>query len=255
VAVGNGDDGVETDGPSTIVRGVTARANGMDGIHTAAASVVDTSNASENGDDGISVGWGSTVSRSAARANTAAGIKAEGDVTVSQSSSADNVREGYWLFGPAVEFDGNVSSDNTLADVCNGGICNGRRRFYQTTTTHNGANALGACAAGFHMASLWEIRATVELAYDTALGFTSGDSGEGPSTSFRAWIRTGSIANTGSGAGFANCDAWSSSSASHSGTVIRFSDNWDDPGITASPAQILLSDCSLARPVWCVEDE
>ena len=33
----------------------------------------------------------------------------------------------------------------------------GPRKFYLTQTTHNGAQALSACAPGYHMASLWEI--------------------------------------------------------------------------------------------------
>ena len=33
----------------------------------------------------------------------------------------------------------------------------GPRKFYLTKTEHNGAQALSACAPGYHMASLWEI--------------------------------------------------------------------------------------------------
>jgi hypothetical protein len=256
VAVGNGDDGVETDGPSTIVRGVTARGNGADGIHTEVASLVDTSNASENGDDGISVGRGSTVSRSAARANTAAGIKAEGDVTVSESSSRDNVREGYWLAGPAVRFTGNVSSNNTLADACGGGICSERRRFYQTSTTHAANAVLTACAAGFHMASLWEIIDRSGLAYDTVLGVTNDDSGEGPPAIVEfSWIRTGYNAwGSSMGPGIANCTAWTSTSAARWGTAVSITD-WSDPPETIGDWKADDFDCSGTRRTWCVEDD
>ena len=36
-----------------------------------------------------------------------------------------------------------------------------RRLFYLTQTTHDGSQALTACASGYHMASLWETRKSV----------------------------------------------------------------------------------------------
>ncbi len=57
----------------------------------------------------------------------------------------------------------------------------GPRKFYLTKTLHTGAQALSACATGYHMASLWEIHDPTNLRYNTELGFTSGsDSGFGP---------------------------------------------------------------------------
>ncbi len=253
VAVGNGDDGVEVDGPSAVVRGVTARRNGATGIHTSGASVVDSSNASRNGRDGISVGPGSTVSRSAARANTLAGIKAEGDVTVSESSSADSVREGYFLIGPRVKFTGNVSSNNTLADDCGGGICSERRRFYITKDGFQGSAALSACAGGFHMASLWEIHDPSNLRYDTTRGFTEADSGSGPP--FRnGWIRTGSQSNASIMCESLNCNcsAWTSNEGS--GTVGGVGFGLREPGLHASPWSAFDAPCTSTRKVWCVSD-
>ena len=55
-----------------------------------------------------------------------------------------------------------------------------RRSFYLTKTTHTGAQALAACAEGYHMASLWEILNPSNLRYDTELGVVVGDSGFGP---------------------------------------------------------------------------
>ena len=48
----------------------------------------------------------------------------------------------------------------------------GPRKFYLTQALHNGAQALSACAQGYHMASLWEIHDTSNLRYDTDLGLT-----------------------------------------------------------------------------------
>ena len=53
-----------------------------------------------------------------------------------------------------------------------------QRRFYLTPTEHDGAHALAACSADFHMASLWEIFDPSNLVYDTTLGFRRDDSGE-----------------------------------------------------------------------------
>ena len=56
----------------------------------------------------------------------------------------------------------------------------GPRQFCLTKTGFNGSQALTACAAGYHMASLWEIFDTTVLRYNTALGLTKPDSGSGP---------------------------------------------------------------------------
>src|SRR5512133_3687902 len=66
--------------------------------------------------------------------------------------------------------------------------------FYLTKTSHNGAEALTACAAGYHMASFWEIRDPSNLRYNTAYGYKTDDSGLGPPTA-GGWIRTGSAAS------------------------------------------------------------
>jgi hypothetical protein len=80
-----------------------------------------------------------------------------------------------------------------------------RKSYYLTQTTHNGSQPLTACAAGYHMASLWEIFDTSNLKYDTALGAVSNDSGSGPPTVVivaghilnAGWIRTGGAVPAG----------------------------------------------------------
>jgi hypothetical protein len=64
------------------------------------------------------------------------------------------------------------------------------RKYYMTRDRYDGAHALTACAAGYHMASLWEIHETSNLRYDTELGLTRGDSGCGPPNSFSGWSGT-----------------------------------------------------------------
>src|SRR5262245_4012598 len=55
-----------------------------------------------------------------------------------------------------------------------------RRLYYLTQTTHNGSQALSACATGYHMASFWEIFHFTSLRYNTESGVTTLDSGFGP---------------------------------------------------------------------------
>ena len=135
------------------------------------------------------------------------------------------------------------------------------RAFYLTQTTHSGGEARSACAAGYHMASLWEIFDTSNLRYDTRLGLTQGDSGSGPPTFVYGWIRTGNIASTGlEGPGAANCSAWTSDSGMDSGTVVLLEPDWSAGGTEASPVSPIspwaaaAGGCVTARNVWCVQN-
>jgi hypothetical protein len=67
------------------------------------------------------------------------------------------------------------------------------RAFYLTQTQHTGGEALTACAAGYHMASLWEIFDPSNLRYESDLGRKNDDSGFGPPTGEVGWIRTGGL--------------------------------------------------------------
>ena len=59
----------------------------------------------------------------------------------------------------------------------------GMRQFYLSLVLVDGSDALSTCAEGYHMASLWEIADPSNLAYNTALGCTKPDSGQGPPSS------------------------------------------------------------------------
>ena len=68
--------------------------------------------------------------------------------------------------------------------AANGSLrCNGRK-FYLSKQTFQGNQALHACAAGYHMASWWEIYDASAVEYDTTLWQTTDDSGSGPPTGY-----------------------------------------------------------------------
>ena len=139
------------------------------------------------------------------------------------------------------------------------------RKFYLTQIKHNGGQALSACAAGYHMASLWEIHDPSNLRYDTALGFTQGDSGFGPPIPFPfgppqldrpfGWVRTGNgSANSGT-PGATNCHAWTSANGDDNGTFIFLASTWDSTDVTVIiPWRAGVSACDSTLRVWCVQD-
>jgi hypothetical protein len=128
------------------------------------------------------------------------------------------------------------------------------RQFYLTTGTHAGGQVLTACAAGFHMASLWEILDPTGLRYDTTLGVTAADSGSAAPTAVRGWIRTGTAASGFPPAPRANCHAWTSSEPGDSGTLVQLTPAWAFDGLSASPWFAVDAVCSAAERVWCVSD-
>ena len=132
----------------------------------------------------------------------------------------------------------------------------GPRQFYLTNTSHNGAQALTACATGYHMASVWEILDPSNLRYNRELGYTQADSGFGPPTgrgSTYGWIRTGAPAalSGDSDAGQSNCNAWTVGTFTGLGSFAYFNDNWNNGG-----AQLFTggADCDSALKVWCIQD-
>lgn len=133
------------------------------------------------------------------------------------------------------------------------------RRYYMSTGFFQGDQVLTACEPGFHTASLWEIFNFSVLTYDTSLGFTTPDSGFGPPSSLFAWIRTGSGSNSVTGSpGVDNCNAWTSNSASHNGSVASPVSPWVNEVVAgnalALPWRGVTSTCNGNWPVWCIED-
>ena len=130
------------------------------------------------------------------------------------------------------------------------------RKFYLTNTeTHNGAHALSACAVGFHMASLWEIHDPTYLRYDTVLGATRADSGDGPPTGLFGWIRTGQGASFGHlSPGVGICNAWMSADGVTNGTIVSLKYDWTNAGTAINPWNTGVAFCDLSYYVWCVQD-
>jgi hypothetical protein len=92
----------------------------------------------------------------------------------------------------AVSFSGHSTSSAVLL----------QREYYLTTAPVVANQALSACAAGFHMASLWEIQDPSNLDYNIVLGYAlNADQGHGPPTFdgigvISGWVRTGGASST-----------------------------------------------------------
>ena len=136
----------------------------------------------------------------------------------------------------------------------------GLRGYYLTTSYYNGAeadgtdgNGAGVCASGYHFASLWEILDHSNLKYNTDLGYTWDDSGQGPPSNRHAWVRTGYHFSTSEIAGQGNCNAWTSSSSSDRGTYAYLPPDWE-AGQEVHVWEVWHFGCDSDLQVWCVED-
>jgi hypothetical protein len=131
------------------------------------------------------------------------------------------------------------------------------RRFYVTqNSVYDGAEALQACADGFHMASIWEILDVSNLRYDRTRGFTTTDSGFGPPSGVFGWVRTGWTPDVIPSAGIANCDAWRSNNHGFHGTMIELPIDWENIslGIEIGSWHAGPAACDFETRVWCVQN-
>ncbi len=132
------------------------------------------------------------------------------------------------------------------------------RQFYLSKTSYDGAHALTACAGGYHMASMWEIVDPSNLKYNTTLGMTLPDAGQGP-PDLQGWVRTGFDMSHASTAGTGNCWLWTSSYGDEYGTIAQLPWDWLNAGGLVAPNfgmwHATYSECSAALPVWCVQDD
>lgn len=156
---------------------------------------------------------------------------------------------GYLTFKP----DDAAASAPTEAAVSSAGM----RQFYLTQGTYNGAiDTDTVCAEGYHMASMWELLDPSNLKYNTQLGRTTDDSGQGPPTwASTAWVRTGAVSNASSTSptGQANCNSWTTGSSEDWGTYVYLSTEWVAPenmGVWYATRGV----CSNMLRVWCVSD-
>jgi hypothetical protein len=130
------------------------------------------------------------------------------------------------------------------------------RSFYLTDGNYSADEALGVCAEGYHMASLWEILNVSNLAYayDQPDAHTKSDSGEGPPSNWYGWARTGGASSGVDTAGIGNCRAWTSTDASEDGSIARLHDDWTTASSVVGPWDTDTFGCSGFAPVWCIED-
>jgi len=149
----------------------------------------------------------------------------------------------------ADKLDGLDSSDFVTAASLNWASL--RRRFYLTQGTSAAIDAPDACNSGFHMASLWEIFDMSQLKYDTVLGSSTGDSGQGPTTE-SGWIRTGNASGTAGSGGIANCSGYTSETGN--GTAAQLLPGWSTAANSVSPWFAGAIACTTSLKVWCVED-
>ena len=141
----------------------------------------------------------------------------------------------------------------------------GVRQFYLSLSYVQANEASSACADGYHFASIWEIADPSSLRYNTTLGVSSSDSGEGPPSATigrggepvlaHGWVRTGYKAWSSDTAGQANCTAWGTSSELAWGTVANLPADWtggeQDIGIWNTEVRT----CDASNRVWCVQDD
>jgi hypothetical protein len=122
-------------------------------------------------------------------------------------------------------------------------------------SVYDGAEALQACADGFHMASIWEILDVSNLRYDTTRGFITTDSGFGPPSGVFGWVRTGWTPEVGS-TGSANCDAWRSNNPGYSGTAIELPNDWENISLGIEIGSWIAGtmQCDTEAGVWCVQN-
>jgi hypothetical protein len=135
------------------------------------------------------------------------------------------------------------------------------RHYYLTKSTFTGAQALNKCASGYHFASFVELMDLSVLTYNSNLGRTAPDAGSGPpsSTLGAGWVRSGYSANTSGGTNFTptNCNLWTSSSSSDSGTVVVPVPFTTQSASGAMEFLALACDGSQASAgvgVWCVQN-
>jgi hypothetical protein len=128
------------------------------------------------------------------------------------------------------------------------------RQYYLTELEYKGDEALTACVAGYHMASLWEFVDPSNLRYNTSLGYTNDDSGSGPPYR-NGWVRTGYGSHSGNTPGRGNCDVWSSQESSDYGTKVFFPSDWAAGAQEMGVWDVSSVSCASSASVWCVEDE
>jgi hypothetical protein len=140
----------------------------------------------------------------------------------------------------------------------------GVRQFYLTKTTFQAGGARTACAKGYHFASIWEIADPSALEYNSDLGQTGSDSGEGPPTQIwffggssvaLGWTRTGYTTSSVDTVGWANCSGWGTSDGLAWGTVANLPSDWTGGEQDIGAWNTEVRTCNSTLRVWCVQND
>jgi hypothetical protein len=131
----------------------------------------------------------------------------------------------------------------------------GARQFYLTENSFSGNETLTACDEGYHMASIWEILDTSNLRYDTTMGVTLDDSGQGPPSAPAGWARTGFSSNISNTASMGNCNAWTSNASNDYGRTIYLPYSDLSVGSEFGVWRARMFQCDQSWRVWCVTDK
>lgn len=128
------------------------------------------------------------------------------------------------------------------------------RSFYLSNAAFGADEAVGACARGYHMASLSEIHdvSGLRYAHDHPAARSRADSGGGPPAGLYGWVRTGRDGSAVTAAGIGNCQAWTSTDVADSGTVVSLPVDWSQPATRLDPWDGTTLSCVGAAPAWCV---
>jgi hypothetical protein len=104
------------------------------------------------------------------------------------------------------------------------------------------------------MASLWEILDPSNLRYDSLLGATLADSGQGPPAGLDGWVRTGNPPSGLPLAGDGNCLAWSTNMNLFFGSTAKLGTDWSASSALGGVWDVGTSLCNGSYRVWCIED-
>jgi hypothetical protein len=155
------------------------------------------------------------------------------------------------LAGLTLTGDSASASESEAAQAASAGM----RLYYLTPTTGwFGNSALDACVDGYHMASLWEITEPSGLKYNTVLGLSRDDSGQGPPRAPAAWVRTGYANDVSDNPGQANCDGWNSDDGSDRGSVVQLTRDWTGGTADVGVWEASTLTCNVSTYVWCIQD-
>lgn len=225
-------------GPESRVADVRSRGNAGTGLTLGAASLVVDSSAVANQTGGFDLGKNAVIVDSDAHQNELFGLSqlsgtwARGNVLASTTSGSDLLLIGGRDRGPNRCSDGSCRSDH-------------RRRYYITKDQVSAPGAPGACANGYHFASMFELQTPSLLEYDSTLGEVSPDSGSSHDFHF-GWVRSGDNSSTS-----LNCSNWTDAGVVQTGTALSHDDgNPEEDGFGV----LTFYGCVGPARTWCIQD-